>query len=46
MVGDGGFPVDVSSFMDGFLFCSANMLKSTIDRKGRDGKSIPVHSVF
>ncbi|XP_062849648.1 arf-GAP with Rho-GAP domain, ANK repeat and PH domain-containing protein 2 [Trichomycterus rosablanca] len=36
MVGDSGFPVDVSSFMDGFLYCSANMLKSTLDRKGKD----------
>uniref|UniRef100_A0AAR2L5N9 ArfGAP with RhoGAP domain, ankyrin repeat and PH domain 2 n=1 Tax=Pygocentrus nattereri TaxID=42514 RepID=A0AAR2L5N9_PYGNA len=36
MVGDSSFPVDASSFMDGFLYCSVNMLKSTLDRKGRD----------
>lgn len=40
MVGDSRSSVDISSFMDGFLYCSVNMLKSTLDKKGRDGESI------
>ncbi|KAI4881132.1 hypothetical protein NFI96_017871 [Prochilodus magdalenae] len=36
MVGDSTFPVDASSFMDGFLYCSVSMFKNTLDRKGRD----------
>ncbi|XP_076828614.1 LOW QUALITY PROTEIN: arf-GAP with Rho-GAP domain, ANK repeat and PH domain-containing protein 2 [Brachyhypopomus gauderio] len=36
MVGDSSFPAEVSSFMDGFLYSSANMLKTTLDRRGRD----------
>ncbi|XP_017328101.1 arf-GAP with Rho-GAP domain, ANK repeat and PH domain-containing protein 2 isoform X1 [Ictalurus punctatus] len=36
MVGDSRSSVDSSSFMDGFLYCSVNMLKSTLDKKGRD----------
>ncbi|MCJ8731477.1 hypothetical protein PDJAM_G00200070 [Pangasius djambal] len=36
MVGDSRSSVDISSFMDGVLYCSVNMLKSTLDKKGRD----------
>ncbi|KAK3568028.1 hypothetical protein QTP86_028618 [Hemibagrus guttatus] len=37
MVGDSRSSVDFSSFMDGFLYCSVNMPKSTLDKKWRDG---------
>ncbi|KAI5104366.1 arf-GAP with Rho-GAP domain, ANK repeat and PH domain-containing protein 2, partial [Silurus meridionalis] len=36
MVGDSRSSVDISSFMDGFLYCSVNMLKSTLDKNRRD----------
>ncbi|KAG9274367.1 arf-GAP with Rho-GAP domain, ANK repeat and PH domain-containing protein 2 isoform X1 [Astyanax mexicanus] len=36
MVGDSGFPVETSSFMDGFLYCSISMSKNNLDRRGRD----------
>ncbi|KAF5902497.1 arf-GAP with Rho-GAP domain, ANK repeat and PH domain-containing protein 2, partial [Clarias magur] len=36
MVGASRSSVDISSFMDGFLYCSVNMLKSSLDKKGRD----------
>ncbi|XP_035375986.1 arf-GAP with Rho-GAP domain, ANK repeat and PH domain-containing protein 2 [Electrophorus electricus] len=38
MMGDTSFPVEVSSFMDGFLYSPANLLKTTatLDRKGID----------
>ncbi|XP_065145126.1 arf-GAP with Rho-GAP domain, ANK repeat and PH domain-containing protein 2 isoform X2 [Paramisgurnus dabryanus] len=32
---DSSFRADVPSFMDGFLYCSVNSGKSTLDRKGR-----------
>ncbi|KAK9972060.1 hypothetical protein ABG768_025391 [Culter alburnus] len=32
---DSSFPTDVPSFMDGFLYCSMNAGKATLDRKGR-----------
>uniref|UniRef100_A0A673IFL0 PH domain-containing protein n=1 Tax=Sinocyclocheilus rhinocerous TaxID=307959 RepID=A0A673IFL0_9TELE len=32
---DSSFPADVPSFMDGFLYCSVNASKATLDRKGR-----------
>ncbi|XP_042616728.1 arf-GAP with Rho-GAP domain, ANK repeat and PH domain-containing protein 2-like isoform X1 [Cyprinus carpio] len=32
---DSSFSADVPSFMDGFLFCSVNASKATLDRKGR-----------
>ncbi|CAM4528302.1 unnamed protein product [Leuciscus chuanchicus] len=32
---DSSFPADVPSFMDGFLYCSMNAGKATLDRKGR-----------
>lgn len=40
MVGDIRSSVDISSFMDGFLYCSVNMLKNTLDKRGRDGEFI------
>ncbi|XP_047671506.1 arf-GAP with Rho-GAP domain, ANK repeat and PH domain-containing protein 2 isoform X2 [Tachysurus fulvidraco] len=36
MLGDSRSSVDFSSFMDGFLYCSVNMLKSTLDKKWRE----------
>ncbi|XP_058251060.1 arf-GAP with Rho-GAP domain, ANK repeat and PH domain-containing protein 2 isoform X2 [Hemibagrus wyckioides] len=36
MVGDSRSSVNFSSFMDGFLYCSVNMLRSTLDKKCRD----------
>ncbi|XP_016421118.1 arf-GAP with Rho-GAP domain, ANK repeat and PH domain-containing protein 2-like isoform X2 [Sinocyclocheilus rhinocerous] len=32
---DSSFSADVPSFMDGFLYCSVNAGKATLDRKGR-----------
>ncbi|XP_077085632.1 arf-GAP with Rho-GAP domain, ANK repeat and PH domain-containing protein 2 isoform X1 [Siphateles boraxobius] len=32
---DSSFPADGPSFMDGFLYCSMNAGKATLDRKGR-----------
>lgn len=32
---DSSFSADIPSFMDGFLYCSVNSGKSTLDRKGR-----------
>ncbi|XP_016328359.1 arf-GAP with Rho-GAP domain, ANK repeat and PH domain-containing protein 2-like, partial [Sinocyclocheilus anshuiensis] len=32
---DSSFPADVPSFMDGFLYCSVNASKATLDWKGR-----------
>ncbi|XP_066537264.1 arf-GAP with Rho-GAP domain, ANK repeat and PH domain-containing protein 2 [Hoplias malabaricus] len=36
MVGESSYPIDASTFMDGFLYCAVNMIKNTLDRKGRD----------
>uniref|UniRef100_A0A672T406 ArfGAP with RhoGAP domain, ankyrin repeat and PH domain 2 n=1 Tax=Sinocyclocheilus grahami TaxID=75366 RepID=A0A672T406_SINGR len=36
---ESSFSADVPSFMDGFLYCSVNAGKATLDRKGRPGES-------
>ncbi|XP_016142739.1 arf-GAP with Rho-GAP domain, ANK repeat and PH domain-containing protein 2 [Sinocyclocheilus grahami] len=37
---ESSFSADVPSFMDGFLYCSVNAGKATLDRKGRPGESV------
>lgn len=32
---------DFSLFMDGFLYISSSQAKATLDRRGRDGESLP-----